>query len=42
LGYFKNNCIPCCSICNKLKMDLDKDVFILSIKKIYEHLKLTS
>jgi len=39
IGYKIGNVIPCCKICNKLKMDLDKDVFIEHIKNIYNHLK---
>lgn len=36
LGYSIENCVSCCSICNKLKMNLDEKDFLLKIKEIYE------
>ena len=40
IGYNLENCVPCCAICNKLKMNLDKDQFLKQIKKISLFLKL--
>ena len=34
-GYIFNNCVPCCRICNSMKSDLDLDVFLKKINKIY-------
>lgn len=28
IGYELNNCLPCCTLCNKAKRDLDYDIFI--------------
>lgn len=36
-GYIKNNCVPCCNICNKAKMAMTKTVFLEWIKKVYDH-----
>jgi hypothetical protein len=35
LGYSLGNCVPCCGICNKMKMDLSVSDFLKSIEKIY-------
>lgn len=35
-GYNKDNCVTCCKICNKMKMNLDESVFIDQITKIYQ------
>lgn len=40
LGYKLNNCVPCCSICNTLKLDHKVEDFFNIIKKIYKHNKL--
>ena len=37
-GYFLNNCVPCCSICNSMKEDSPVDTFIKHTKQIVEHL----
>ncbi len=34
VGYFFNNIVPCCKICNYLKKCLPKDIFIEQCKKI--------
>lgn len=34
-GYVKDNVIPCCWFCNKMKMNLNYNEFLLRIKKIY-------
>lgn len=36
-GYILNNCIPCCYICNRMKMDLSYDAFLEHINKIKRH-----
>ena len=33
-GYTENNCVPCCGICNKMKLTLSHDSFIEHIKRI--------
>ena len=37
-GYTKENCVPCCDICNRIKMDLPYNVFIEHITKCYKNL----
>ena len=37
IGYVIENCIPCCSRCNKMKMTLHVDDFLSSVKKIYNN-----
>lgn len=37
LGYTEENCVPCCSICNKMKWDLSLDMFFSHIKKIIKY-----
>lgn len=32
LGYFKENCVPCCSTCNSAKLDRSKEEFIAWIR----------
>lgn len=36
-GYKIDNVVPCCSICNKLKLALPYEDFIKKIKQIYEN-----
>ena len=38
--YELNNCVSCCSTCNKMKMNLTKDKFIDKILEIFKNLKL--
>ena len=33
-GYTISNSVPCCSMCNKMKLDFSLDKFILQVKKI--------
>lgn len=40
LPYQKDNCVPCCKVCNKIKMDLSKDDFMVQISKIYVNMNL--
>lgn len=39
-GYILDNCVPCCSTCNKMKMDLHVDDFKDIIRKITINLNL--
>jgi len=34
LGYVKSNCIPCCKVCNQMKMEKDIDLFLSQVRKI--------
>jgi hypothetical protein len=36
VGYTSDNCVPCCSVCNKMKLDHTEEFFIEHIKKILE------
>ena len=42
MGYTKENSVPCCGCCNKMKMDLTLPFFIQQIKKIYKNHKESS
>ena len=35
--YAPDNCLPCCSICNQMKMDLSYDDFKSNISAIYDY-----
>lgn len=37
-GYTMDNCVPCCGICNRMKMDLDPIYFLQKINDIYKHI----
>jgi hypothetical protein len=37
-GYIKENCVPCCGICNQMKMALGYEEFLRYIKLIYNRL----
>ena len=39
LGYVPGNCVPCCRICNTMKMDLSIEEFISHIERIKNHVK---
>lgn len=41
-GYSINNCVPCCGICNKMKLDHSLENFKSHISKIYQYLNLGS
>ncbi|MCR4286876.1 MAG: hypothetical protein NUW09_02555 [Deltaproteobacteria bacterium] len=34
IGYLINNCTPCCKLCNRMKMNFDKELFISHCAKI--------
>jgi len=34
VGYYLKNCVPCCFVCNSMKRDFTKDVFLEKVKKI--------
>lgn len=36
-GYFMDNIVPCCSVCNRAKMASSHDDFMNWIKKVYNH-----
>lgn len=38
-GYELVNCVSCCGICNKMKLDFSLPFFIDHIRKILEHIK---
>jgi hypothetical protein len=38
-GYDIDNCVTCCEICNRMKLDHSVDMFLNHIKKIIEHQK---
>lgn len=40
-GYTKDNCAPCCVMCNRMKTDLDESEFLDKVSKIYEHRRET-
>lgn len=35
IGYTLENCVPCCPMCNKMKMDLSTDKFIEKLLEIF-------
>lgn len=37
LGYFIDNCVPCCATCNRMKLDLDINDWINKMKQIINH-----
>ena len=39
VGYTKKNSVPCCKICNRMKMTLSLNEFLGHIEKIYQHNK---
>ena len=36
-GYSVNNCVPCCTMCNKMKLDYSLEDFKTQISKIYHY-----
>lgn len=39
-GYVISNCVSCCGVCNRMKMNLDVNVFLNKIKQIYKNGKI--
>jgi hypothetical protein len=37
IGYIKFNCVPCCTLCNKMKSNRELSVFINQCHKISHH-----
>jgi len=37
VGYTIENCVPCCSMCNLMKLDYSPEQFLNQVKKIAEH-----
>ena len=37
-GYIKENCSPCCEMCNKMKWKYSKEEFLKQIKNIYKNI----
>lgn len=38
-GYELSNCVPCCAMCNKMKLDYSVEEWIKQMKRIIQHLK---
>lgn len=36
--YTRDNCVPCCGCCNKMKMDLELSFFLSQVEKIYKNI----
>ena len=39
LGYFFTNCVPCCFICNRMKLESSYDEFLSQVHKISDYLR---
>jgi hypothetical protein len=39
-GYYRGNCVSCCEMCNRMKLDYSAEIFLKQLLKILEHLKL--
>ena len=37
IGYTKENCVPCCFICNRAKNTLSEEKFLSWIEQVYKH-----
>jgi len=35
-SYIKENCVPCCNICNRMKLEMNTQEFIEHIRRIME------
>jgi len=38
-GYHKDNTVPCCFMCNKMKHSTDQQLFLEHVEKIYKHME---
>lgn len=36
-GYTSENCVPCCGICNRSKMDMSYQDFLAWVEKVHSH-----
>jgi hypothetical protein len=39
-GYELSNCVSCCYICNKAKMNMNSDIFLKHVERIHQHQKI--
>ena len=39
-GYILSNCVPCCEICNKMKLDYDINSWLAHMTKILNHMQI--
>jgi hypothetical protein len=39
-GYTLANSVPCCKVCNRMKMAMTKDDFLTHIRKVHSHFGL--
>jgi len=37
IGYRLSNCVPCCTMCNRMKLNYDKDIWLEHIERIAKH-----
>lgn len=38
IGYIPTNCIPCCTMCNRMKMAHEYEEFLAKVEEIYKNL----
>jgi hypothetical protein len=38
LGYSEDNCVPCCQICNEMKLDYPLSDWLKQVRKIAKHM----
>lgn len=39
IGYTKHNIVPCCEMCNRMKLDYNVDIWIKKMEQIINHMK---
>lgn len=39
IGYEPTNCVPCCKICNKMKLNYSQQFFLAHAEKIHKHME---
>ena len=39
IGYIKSNVVPCCTMCNRMKLDYNINTWVNKMKKILNHLE---
>lgn len=42
IGYIMDNCVPCCSRCNYMKLTSSVEDFLAQVTRIYKHQKIKS